>query len=254
MGDSWVYHFSTNTWTQLDALAPPGFRAGHECALDSSGQNVIMLHGLPGNTSAPLNNISVWNLATNTWTHLPPSTVGPVARWLFKFYRIPDTNNFLLVNGRIPFNNPQVFLTDIWVLNGDNYQWTQLELSNVQDPAVDVAAFGIISSKWLLMSGGDVDANKTLAETCPPPLSCRFVVNPQDTNYFLRLKLNVERADWDDEARFDHTTTPHRHASIVVMKPYLYLYGGHDWDGLHGIGEIYNTLTWGLKIPNKYLS
>jgi len=249
-GDSWVYRFSTNTWTQLDAVAPPGYRAGHGCALDSSGQNVIMLHGVPDNVSAPVNTVSVWNLATNTWKELPPSTVGPIGRWLFGWYRIPDTNNFLMVNGRIPRN--QVYKTDIWVLNGDNYQWSQLEVSNIQNPPHEVAAFALTSSKWFLMSGGDADGNKTVADTCKPPLLCRTVVTPQDTNFFLQLNLNAKRADWEDEAGFDHTSTPHRHATIVVMKPYLYMYGGHDWDGQHGIGEIYNTLTWGLKLSNKY--
>jgi len=249
-GDSWVYRFSTNTWTQLDAVAPPGYRAGHGCALDSSGQNVIMLHGVPDNVSAPVNTVSVWNLATNTWKELPPSTVGPIGRWLFGWYRIPDTNNFLMVNGRIPGN--QVYLTDIWVLNGDNYQWSQLEVSNTQNPPHEVAAYALTSSKWFLMSGGDADGNKTVADTCKPPLICRTVVTPQDTNFFLQLNLNAQRADWEDEAGFDHTSTPHRHATIVVMKPYLYMYGGHDWDGQHGIGEIYNTLTWGLKLSNKY--
>jgi hypothetical protein len=83
LGDSWVYHFSTNTWTLLDALAPAGYRAGHGCALDSSGENVIVLHGIKDNVTDPINATSVWNLATNTWTHLPPATVGPLGRWLF---------------------------------------------------------------------------------------------------------------------------------------------------------------------------
>jgi len=249
--DTWVYRFSTNMWTLLDEVAPPGPRGGQGCALDSSGENVIVVHGLPGNSPpTPVNTTSVWNLATNTWTKLPPPNVGPVARWLFGWFRIPDTNNFIMVYGRIPLN--RVYRTDIWILNGDNYEWSQLEVSNIQNPPYEVAAYALMSSKWLLMSGGDSDGNKTLADTCKPPLLCVTIVTPQDTNFFLRLNLNLGRADWEDEAEFDHTTTPHRHANIVAMKPYLYLYGGHDWDGQHGIGEIYNTLTWGIKLSNKY--
>jgi len=257
LGDSWVYHFSTNTWTLLDALAPAGYRAGHGCALDSSGENVIVLHGIKDNDTDPINATSIWKLSDNTWTHLPPATVGPLGRWLFGWQRIPGTNNFLMINGRIPsFGLPrnQTYRTDIWALNGDNYQWTELVVTNVQDPPFELSTFALTSSKWLLMSGGDADGNKTVAETCKPPLICRTVVTPQDTNYFLRLNFNSspQRGDWEDEAEFDHTTTRHRHAAIVLMKPYIYMYGGHDWDGQHGIGEIYNTLLWAIKLPNKY--
>jgi hypothetical protein len=248
--DTWVFHFSNLTWTLLDEVASPGYRVGHECQLDITGENVIMLHGIASNTTEPITNTSVWNLATNTWTNLPLATYRPSARWLFGFQRIPGSNNFLMVNGRLP-RSPVLF-TDIWVLNGDTFEWTELTVSNVPNPPHEVAVYALTSAKWLLMSGGDADNNKTVADTCKPPLLCRTVVSPKDTNFFLRLRLDSSRADWEDEAGFDHTLTPHRHASLIIMKPYLYFYGGFDWDGQHGIGEIYNTLTWAIKLSNKY--
>jgi hypothetical protein len=245
--DSWVYHFSTNTWTLLDVEAPAGPRSGHGCALDMSGENLIVTQGLPDNVTENFyRDVWSWNLATNTWTNLT-TNVPPNGRWLFGFDRVPGTNNFRLLQGR---RLRQVYMTDVWELNGDTHQWTEFEVSNTPNPPHEVAAYAFTSAKWILMAGGDADGNKTLADTCLPPLLCRTVVTPQDTNFFLRV--NDGSADWEDEAEFDHTVTPHRHAAIVIMKPYLYLYGGHDWDGIHGIGEIYNTLTWGIKLPNKY--
>jgi N-acetylneuraminic acid mutarotase len=248
--DSWVYHFSTNSWTLLDDVAPAGPRSGHGCALDPSGENLIVTSGLSHNVSGNFyRDVWSWNLATNTWTNLTLTSLPPIGRWLFGFYRVPGTNNFLFLNGRLLRG---VVVSDVWEFNGDTKQWTQFEQTNVPNPPHEVAAYALTSSKWILMAGGDADANKTVAETCLPPLICRTVVTPQDTNFFLRLKIDQRSAIWEDEAEFDHTVTRHRHAAIVIMKPYLYLYGGHDWDGTHGIGEIYNTHTWGLKLPNKY--
>jgi N-acetylneuraminic acid mutarotase len=250
--DSWVYRFSSNSWTQLDVVAPPGTRAGHGCALDESGENLIVTQGIPDNRNAGqdfIRDVWSWNLATNTWTNLTVSDPLPIGRWLFGFSRIPGTNNFIFLNGR---RLPAITMTDVWEFNGDTKQWRQFEVSNIPNPPNEVFAYALTSSKYLLLAGGDADGNKTVAETCLPPLICRTVVTPQDTNFFLRLRIDQGSADWEDEAEFDHTVTRHRHATIVIMEPYLYLYGGHDWDGTHGIGEIYNTHTWGLKLPNKY--
>jgi len=247
--DSWVYHFSTNTWTLLDVAAPPGLRTGAGCALDASGENVILTQGFgPSNVSTNnfYRDVWSWNLATNTWTNLT-TNIPPNGRWIFGWDRVPGTNNFRLVQGR---RLMQVYMTDVWEFNGDTHQWREFEVSNVQNPPHELGAYAFTSDKWVLMTGGDADGNKTLADTCLPPLICRTVVTPQDTNFFLRV--NDGSAHWEDEAGFDHTVTPVRHAKIVKMKPYLYLYGGLDFDGIHGIGDIYNTLTWAMKLPNKY--
>jgi len=252
VGDSWVYHFPTNSWKLLDVVAPAGIRAGHGCALDESGENVIVTQGIGDNfTDNFYRDTWSWKLATNTWTNLTTS-LPPNGRWLFGFHRTPGTNNFILLNGR---RLPPVTMTDVWEFNGNTKQWRQFVVGNVPNPLHEAASYAFPSSKWLLMAGGDADGNKTIADTCQPPLKCVLVVvTPQDTNFFLRLNRNQGTANWEDEAEFDHTITPQRHASIVEMEPYLYLYGGHDWDGVHGIGEIYNTLTWAMKLPNKYWS
>jgi hypothetical protein len=251
-GDSWVFHFSTNTWTLLSQAATPGSRGGHGCVMDPSGQSVIVTHGVFSNVSLPANSTWKWHLPTNTWTQLNTPAVRPVGRWLFGFFRIPNTNNYILINGRNPFP-PVFYFTDMWVLNGDSSHWTQFTVSNVPIPPREAPTQALLSSKWLIMSGGDADGNLTVADTCKPPLICRTAVaNPQDTNFFLKIRLDQNTAEWEDEEEFDHTTTPHRHANVVSFKPYLYMYGGMDWDGQHGIGEISNTLTWGIKIKDKF--
>jgi len=252
VADSWIYHFSTNTWTLLNQDSPAGFRAGHSCALDQSGENVLITQGLPDNITRVnfYRDTWSWNFATNTWTNLTTSLPEPIGRWLAGWDRIPGTNNFLLFNGRRL--TEVLYMTDVWEFNGDTKVWTEYAVSNVPNPPHEVFAFALTSPKWLLMAGGDADGNKTLNDTCMPPLQCRFIVTPTDKNFFLRLTRDQLTANWDDEAGFDHTITRHRHAVIVKMEPYLYLYGGQDFDGTHGIGDIYNTLTWGIKLPKKY--
>jgi hypothetical protein len=254
-GDTWVFHFSNFSWTQLDVNAPPGPRAGHQCDLDASGDNVIMTMGIPDNQTQFNNfkpDIWKWNLATNTWTNLTSeSTNRPVARWLFCWQRVPNTNTFLMAHGKRIRNE---YMTDVWTYNADTNIWINLTISNFPEQPRELSGYALTSKKWLLMMGGDADGSLTLNDTCPPPLDpCFAIVNPTDDNFFLRLRLNQEEGEWDfDEGQFDHLTTPHRHGAIVKMEPYLYFYGGHDWDGKHGIGEIYNTLLWAINLPNKF--
>jgi len=254
-GDSWVFHFSTNTWTRLDELAPPGTLTGHSCDLDYSGDNLIITHGLALNdTNQGVDTTWRWSLATNTWTPVTVSSaLKPVKRWLMNMHLIPgETSKFLCHHGRQPRSGNNNIYTDVWImdvnLNSNTVSWAQLTITNTP-PNNEVQSFALLSDKYLLMSGGDADGTKTTADTCKPPLTCIFPVTPQFTNYFLRLHLSQLSGNWQ-AADFEHNSPAHRHAAIVIMEPYLYMYGGHDWDGQHGIGEIFNPLTWGLK-PNQ---
>jgi hypothetical protein len=254
--DTWKFSFATNTWTRLEEIAPPGFISGHSCTLDSSGDNVIISYGLALNDSnQALNTTWKWNLASNIWTQLTvTSPTQPINRWLLNMHLIPGyTNKFLAHHGRQPRSGNNNIYTDFWTmdLSGNSIFWKELTVTN-KPPPNEVQTFAMLSDKWLLMMGGDADGNKTTADTCKPPLQCIFPVTPQDTNFFLRLMLNQDMVEWQDEAGFDHTFTRNRKASSVVMKPFVYLFGGMDWDGQHGIGEIFNTHTWGNHISNRY--
>jgi hypothetical protein len=255
-GEIWVFHFSNFSWSLLDPVSPAGPRGGHQCEMDLSGDNAIVTQGIPDNETSFnsfISDVWKWNLATNTWTNITLETGNrPVGRWLFSFERFPGTNIFLLLHGKRILNE---YRTDIWKFDADTYEWTELSVTDQPNPPKELAAYALTSKKWLLMMGGDADGNLTLTETCPPPLNpCFAIVNPTDDNFFLRLNLHSNSADWDisEPQVFEHRTTPHRHGVIVKMKPYLYFYGGHDWDGTHGIGEIFNTLLWANKLPNKY--
>jgi len=141
--DVWVYHFSTNTWTLLNEESPAGPRAGHSCALDASGENVIVTQGLADNDTDAFNrDVWSWNLATNTWTNLT-TNIPPNGRWLFGWDRVPGTNNFLLVQGR---RLRAVFMRDVWEFNGDTHQWREFEVSNIPNPPREVAAWAYTSA------------------------------------------------------------------------------------------------------------
>jgi hypothetical protein len=249
--DSWVFSFSTNTWSQLDTVAAPGALTGMGC--DYIDRTVIMTHGCLNSILAYKNDTWRWDLATNTWTLLDTSTIRPRARSLTTFKRIPGSNKFILANGQVVVS-PIVdsVLTDIWIFDSDTLNWSQSVVNNVPQPSHDSYAEALTSNKWFLMAGGDADGNKTVADTCFPPLQCRVPATPTDTNYFLRLNLEKEEANWEDDEAFERSVPPHRRASIVVLEPYLYLVGGMNWNGKHGIGEMYNPYTWAIQLKKKY--
>jgi N-acetylneuraminic acid mutarotase len=249
--DTWVFRFSTNTWSQLAATVAPGARAGMGC--DYIDGSVIMTHGSLNTILSFKNETWRWDLGTNTWTLLDTSTVRPIARSSQTFKRIPGTNKFLFANGQVILS-PIVdsVLTDVWIFDSDTLEWKQSVVSNVPQPPHDSYAEVMTSNKWFLMAGGDADGNKTVVNTCFPPLQCRVPVTPTKTNYFLRLKLDLEEADWEDDEEFEHSVPPHRRASIVILEPYLYLVGGMGWNGKNGVGEIYNPYTWAIQLKNKY--
>jgi len=248
------YDFGTNTWQSL-GISPAGFRGGGGGDL-IDGSTAIITHGALGHDNIHWNDTWTWNLVNNQWNQLTTSAVRPEGRFQLEFSRIPNTNKFLLAHGQYAVASPpiivNVFKTDVWVLNPVSGNWQQIAVENVPQPVHNAAGYALTSEKWLLMTAGDAGlANKTLSGTCPLPLRCVFKAAPTNTNYFLKLKLDQLKAEWEDEAELDYSVPPVRKPSIVILEPYLYFVGGLGWDGKHGVGEIYNPYTWAIKLKNN---
>jgi len=261
--DSWVFDFSTLTWSLLDEVSTPGNVVGMACEYYDG--DVIMTHGWRAKsyyvwysdgisvkiTAYPtqINETWRWDLETNTWTLLDTSEIRPSFGFKSAWGLIPNSEKFLLVGATAEGES----LDQIWELDIPTLIWTEFEKSNVPQPMREDFAWAITSAKWFFMTGGDAEGTLTLEDTCNAEYHvCTFVTNPTDTNYFLRLRVDQHEADWEDESEFASTTAPTRRAAIVKSKPYLYLVGGLDWEGQNPIGETYNPYTWAIKLPNKY--
>jgi len=252
--DSWVFHFSNQTWTQLSTATPAGLRGGMGCDYTDDDQ-IIVTHGSQGTNLLYYDDTWSWDLPTNTWKLLSTSATRPGGRFEFEFNIIPGTDNFLLANGQVSTSTgTSTYLTDVWILYMDTKTWVQLEVEDVPQPVIDAAGYALTSSKYLLMAGGDAGlADLTVEDTCKEPLDCDVRANTTNSNYFLRIRLNDGTAQWDDP-EFDHSFPPVRKPAVLIMEPYLYLVGGTGWDGQHGVGEIYNPYTWAIQLKDKYFN
>jgi len=251
-GDSWVFHFSTRSWTQLDVLAPPGTRDGMGCDLRNG--NVYVTHGVTLG-SIFFNDTWMWNVASNTWSLLPTSLSRPIGRFQMEFNRIPNSHLFLFANGQLtPSPTQTAFLTDVWTFDSNSLIWTQFEVTNVPLPARAAAAYALTSSKYLFMMGGDdYLSNTTVDDTCPEPLDCVVRLKPTDDTFILRLKLNQETANWQP-SDFTLNIPPNRKGGTMIIEPYVIFTGGLGWDGKNAVGEIYNEYTWILELSSQYFS
>jgi len=252
--DSWIFHFSNNSWVKLETNAPPGKRGGMSC--DYINGNAFMTHGSLIDPLITNNQTWKWNLVTNNWTLLTTSSLVPPSRTEFEFKRIPGTSKLVLVGGEtfIPPIFKAVVIKDVWVFDTITNIWTNLSFSSFPEPYPEVFPLAVLSEKYFMVQGGDAQGNLTVADTCKPPLQCIIPATPTDDNFFIKMNLNEESGIWEDESELELNLPPLKRSSIVIFPPNVYLVGGYGWDGQHGVGEIYNPYTWVIELKNKYFN
>ena len=77
--DTWVFDFSTQTWTFL-GISPAGTRGGMGCdAINTTA--ILMTHGALGHGNIFLDDTWIWDIQSNTWTQQTTSVTKPVARF-----------------------------------------------------------------------------------------------------------------------------------------------------------------------------
>ena len=148
LGDTWVYDYSSDSWTVDNIGTSPTARFGPELAY-IGGTNVLLFGGDTGTTN---NETWYYNLSLGSWTQLAPGT-SPTARWIHAMAYMGD-DKVLLFGGDVSGVNGET-----WVFDFSDNNWTQLApgTSPTARYAHDMAYFG--SDQVLLFGGATPTSN-----------------------------------------------------------------------------------------------
>ncbi len=151
LGDTWIYDYSTDTWTIDNVGTSPSPRHGPELAY-IGGTNVLLFGGDTGTTN---NETWYYNLSLGSWTQLSP-VANPAARWIHAMAYIGD-DKVLLFGGDVSGVNGET-----WVFDFSDNNWTQHTPATSPSAryAHDMAYFG--GDQVLLFGGATpVGSNET---------------------------------------------------------------------------------------------
>ena len=79
-GDTWVYSFGTNRWTQMHPTKSPPARFYSVMAYDSVRDRMLLFGGAADSNETPLDDMWAYDLRRDTWSELKPSCPRPSAR------------------------------------------------------------------------------------------------------------------------------------------------------------------------------
>ncbi|MFX0204847.1 MAG: Kelch repeat-containing protein, partial [Candidatus Hodarchaeota archaeon] len=122
--DTWVYDLISNTWTQMNPSTKPPARCYHSMAFDSSSGKVILFGGRGGPTLY-LSDTWVYDLNSNSWTQMTPST-HPSGRAGYSMVYDITSNKVILFGG----SRDYTYYADTWAYDHNSSQWTNLKPQN----------------------------------------------------------------------------------------------------------------------------
>ncbi|MEM3413787.1 MAG: kelch repeat-containing protein, partial [Thermoplasmata archaeon] len=127
LSDTWVYDYSTNTWTQKLTSQNPGGIEEHALAYDENSGKCILFGG---NTGTSLK-AETWayDYSTNSWTKLPTS-IAPSGRWVAKMSYVSVHQKIILFGGACGVSGSP-YSNETWAYSYSANTWILLNLSKV---------------------------------------------------------------------------------------------------------------------------
>jgi N-acetylneuraminic acid mutarotase len=135
VNDTWAYDISTNTWTKMAPAQSPTLGEG-PLAYDHQSDRVIrFLLPIMGNrpTGEP-SETWAYDLNTDTWTNLEPSTAPPPLAGARMVYDV-ESDRMILFGG-IDVSNKGWYANETWAYDYDTNTWTQMD-PEVRPPGVN---------------------------------------------------------------------------------------------------------------------
>jgi N-acetylneuraminic acid mutarotase len=122
-GETWVYNYTDNSWTNMAPATSPSAREYHAMAYDSENKVTVLFGGYGYNSTGDLdylNDTWVYNYTDNTWTNMAPAT-SPSAR-RFHAMAYDSQNNLTVLFG----GYDGAYDDETWVYNYTDNSWTNV--------------------------------------------------------------------------------------------------------------------------------
>ena len=150
-GDTWMYVYSTNTWTQIHSSANPAGRNGAGMVYDPTSGCMILFGGWIGSSRA--DDTWIFNCSTDEWTQVFPEE-SPLPRMSPNMV-FDTTNNVVVLFGGI---GNDITHDDTWIYNSSSNTWT--ERSSSVHPCGrygQCMIYDPVNDRTLLFSGNSVE-------------------------------------------------------------------------------------------------
>ncbi len=154
--DLWAFDFATDTW-ELLAEEGPGKRANHTLVAPAGGGRLVLYGGndsTDGAVFSPLGDSWAFDLAAGTWEELD-TTNNPTDRLFHAATSSPDGFTMLVYGGgdESAFTGP--FFGDLWSLDLDSLDWSELHGERGAPDARIWANLGFHDDKVVMFGGHD---------------------------------------------------------------------------------------------------
>ncbi len=216
--DTWEFDLSTNTWTQITTTNNAGAKIGF--VMCYVGDDKIILYG--GEYLDTQSEVSdeTWeyDVSTQTWTQLNPTT-SPPARTSAAYYYDGD-DEIWIFGGQEKFLAPD-YLNDTWVYSLSNNEWTEVVTNNTPTNR-RMAKLTYLTEDSLLLFGGEERIDGTLDH-----------IGLEETWVFT-----ISSSTWRE---LDPSSSPSGRGthSLEYINGSIYLYaGGVDLDGLNDLWKF----------------
>ena len=122
LGDTWMYEYSTNTWTQIHSVSNPSGRNDGSLVYDPISNCMILYGGWCGMTLGRTDDTWIFNCTTDEWTEVSPEE-SPSPRSSSNMV-YDSTNNVVILFGGYGEDDPHT--DDTWCYNTTENTWTEM--------------------------------------------------------------------------------------------------------------------------------
>ena len=116
--DTWIYNYSSNSWTNMNPTTKPSAREDHSMVYDSIHDCVILFGGQVGYERD--NSWWIYNFSINTWTRVIPVPTSRVRHSMV----YDSTNNQVILFGGYDYNSGRN--DETWIYTYSNNSWTNM--------------------------------------------------------------------------------------------------------------------------------
>lgn len=158
-GDTWAYHYETNTWENMTPDISPRARSIHNMAYDNQSDRVILYGGFWGDPTAwgmrrALQDTWAFDYNSNNWTNMNPTT-SPGLLYAFGMAYDSESDRVVLYGGKYKSGSIMSLRTETWVYDFDTNNWTNM--NPLTNPGQRTRFQMTYQSQWdrIVLFGGD---------------------------------------------------------------------------------------------------
>ena len=158
---TWAYDADADAWTESAATTRPPSRLWHAMAYDAGSDRVILFGGTT-RSDADLGDTWAYDLNTDTWQEMSPTTSPPARRYAAMAYD-PKTDRVILFGGVA--GRQEEPLGDTWAYDYDTNTWTGLSPATAPGPRAWHAMAYDPGAGVIVLFGGGRTRDEATAET-----------------------------------------------------------------------------------------